>query len=157
MPEWLETSRTSRMIVIAVTKVPDPRGNVRHLVTEIHGRITMSIEGALLKVSVHVPELTIQPGREVLLPVKIARSAKLVEPVKLELDVPEALQGLLKAEPVIVTTDRSEATVRIIAANDPRLTGEHTFTIRATAIQPGNLRVMSEASVLFTTAETPKK
>src|SRR5207302_160389 len=53
MPEWLETTRTSRMILIAVAKVPDPRGNVRHLVTEIQGRITMSIEGGLLKVSAH--------------------------------------------------------------------------------------------------------
>ena len=29
MPEWLETTRTSRMVLIAVVKVPDPRGNVR--------------------------------------------------------------------------------------------------------------------------------
>src|ERR1700719_4059870 len=79
MPEWLETSRTSRMILIAVTKVPDPRGNVRHLVTEIHGRITMSIEGALLKVSTSASELTVQPGRDIALPIRIARSPKLAE------------------------------------------------------------------------------
>ena len=46
LPEWLETSRTSRMILNAVVKVPDPRGNVRYLATAMDGRITMSIEGA---------------------------------------------------------------------------------------------------------------
>src|SRR5262249_55650243 len=89
MPEWLETSRTSRMILIAVVKVPDPRGNVRHLVTDVYGRITMSIEGHLLKLTAHAPELTVQPGKEILLPIKIARSPRLTEPVKLELVLPE--------------------------------------------------------------------
>ncbi len=153
MPEWLETSRTSRMILIAVTKVPDPKGNVRHLVTEIHGRITMSIEGNLLKVSAHANDLTIQPGRELLLPIRIARSPKLAEPVKLELVLPESLQGLLRMEPLTVQPGHSEASLRITTTNDPRLTGEHSFTIRATAIQPGNLRVVSEATVPFVTAK----
>src|SRR5205823_1521944 len=129
MPEWLETSRTSRMILVAVAKVPDPRGNVRHLVTDVHGRITMSIEGALLKVSASVSELTVKPGREILLPLRIARSPRLVEPVKLELVMPEDLAGLLRMEPVVLAPGRTEATLRITTVDDPRLTGEHTFTI----------------------------
>jgi hypothetical protein len=153
MPEWLETSRTSRMILNAVAKVRDPRGNVRYLVTEIHGRITMSIEGALLKVSAGADDLAVHPGREIVLPVKIARSSQLAGPVKLELVVPEAMQGLLRMEPVVVPPSRSEITLRISTSNDPRLTGEQTLTIRATANQSGDLRVVSEATVPFSTAK----
>lgn len=153
MPEWLETTRTSRMMLVAVTKVPDPRGNVRHLVTEIHGRITMSIEGALLKLTASAGDLAIQPGKEMLLPVRIARSPKLAEPVKLELVLPESLQGLLRLEPLIVPPGQSEASLRITTVSDPRLTGEQSFTIRATAIQPGNLRVVSEVTVPFVAAK----
>jgi len=153
MPEWLETSRTSRMILIAVVKVPDPRGNVRHLVTDVHGRITMSIEGHLLKVSAHAAELTVQPGKEVLIPVKIARSPRLTEPVKLELLLPESLKGLMRMEPLTLPPGRTEATLRINTVIDPRLNGEHTLTIRATAMQPGNLAVVSEAAVPIVTAK----
>jgi hypothetical protein len=147
MPEWLETSRTSRMNLVAVVNVPDPRGNVRHLVTEIHGRITMSIEGALLKVSTSANEISVLPGKEILLPMRIARSPKLAEPVKLELILPEELQGLMRMEPVTVPPGRPEATLRIVTLNDLRLSGEQSFTIRGTALQPGNLRVVSEATV----------
>ena len=153
MPEWLETTRTSRMMCIAVAKVPDPKGNVRHLVTEIHGRITMSIEGHLMKVTAHANELMVQPGKEIAVPVKIARSVKLTEPVTLELVPPEGLESVMRMQPVTVPPGQSETTVRITTVNDPRLNGEQSFTIRATAVQPGNLRVISEAAVPFVTAK----
>lgn len=157
MPEWLETTRTSRMNLIAVVKVPDPRGNLRHLVTELNGRITMSIEGALLKVSVGAQDRTIRAGELILLPVRIARSAHLAEPVKLELVAPEELNGLLRMDPVVVPRDRAETTLRIASADDPRLAGEGTFTIRATAVQAGKLRVVSEASVTFLGIASPRQ
>ena len=150
MPEWLETTRTSRMILIAVVNVPDPRGNVRHLVTDVQGRITMSIEGALLKVSARAGELTVRPGREVLLPVKVARSPRLTGPVKLELVLPGELKGFLKMEPVVLQPGRTEAVLRIRTTDGPRLIGEQVLTIRATAKQPGDLLVQSEAEVPFT-------
>ena len=155
MPEWLETTRTSRMNLNAVVKIPDPHGRVRHLVTEIHGRITMSIEGALLKVSAAANDLTVRPGQEIVLPVKIARSPRLPGSVKLELELPEALKGLLRMEPVSAPPGRGEATLRIRTADDPRLTGELSFTIRATAYQPGNLLVLSEAAVSFSVKRPP--
>jgi len=153
MPEWLETSRTSRMILIAVAKVRDPRGHVRHLVTDVAGRITMSIEGALLKVSTTTDELTIGPGREIRLPVKIARSPRLPGPVKLELILPEEIQGTLRMEPVLVPAGRSEAILRIRTTDEMRLPGAQSLTVRATAYQPGDLRVVSEATVPFRTAK----
>jgi len=149
MPEWLETTRTSRMILVAVVKVPDPKGQVRHLVNDVEGRITMSIEGALLKLTANAGEITLQPGKEVIVPVRVARAARLTEPVKLELVVPDELQGLLKMTPVVLDAGKSEATLRITSLNDKRLIGEQTLTLRATAIQPGNLAVVSEATVSF--------
>ena len=73
----------------------------------------------------------------------------MTEPVKLELVLPESVQGLLRMETLTVPADRAEVVVKIMAASDARLTGEQSLTIRATAIQPGNLRVVSEATVPF--------
>jgi hypothetical protein len=147
MPEWLETARTSRMAVIGVTKAPDPRGTVRYVVSPVHGQITMSIEGALLKLSHAATELTVRPGQTVAIPVKIARSAKLPEPVKLELQLEDELLGVLKAEPLTIPVGQTEAVFRVTAATDARLTGEHTFTIRGTALQGGKYPVVSETQV----------
>ena len=110
----------------------------------------MSIEGHLLKVSAAASDLTVKPGQELLVPVKVApvrppgraRQAR-------SWSVPEDLQGLLRMDPVIVPLGRAEATLRITTVAEPRLTGEQTLTIRATALQRGNLRVMSEAAVPF--------
>ncbi len=147
MPEWLETSRTSRMAMIAVVQVPDPKGTVRHLVVELEGMVTMSMEGALLKVSNGVRDLTVKPGEAFTVRVKVARSATLAEPVKLELRLPEELAGAWKAEPVIVPANQDEAAFVIVAGTEARLKGEHTLTIRGTAMQSGNLPVVSETTV----------
>jgi hypothetical protein len=149
MPEWLETSRTSRMALVGVVRVPDPRGKVRTLVAPMNGQITMSIEGSLLKVS-HAPgERTVRPGETVEIPVNVARSAKLAEPVRLELRLPEELAGLLAAEAVVVPPGQSEAVMRVTWAKGARLRGEYTLVIRGTALQGGNLPVVSETSVPF--------
>jgi hypothetical protein len=147
MPEWLETSRTSRMAMIAVVKFPDPRGNVRHLVAELEGMVTMSMEGAILKASHEPREVTAQPGKAFTVRVKIARSPELPEPVRLELRLPDELMGLMTAEAVVVPAGQGEAAFSIAAKNDPRLIGEHTIIIRATALQNGRLPVISETMV----------
>lgn len=157
MPEWLETTRTSRMNLNAVVKVSDPRGHLRHLVTEIHGRITMSIEGALLKVSAAADDLSVRPGQEMVLPVKISRSSQLPGPVKLELVAPEAIRRLLHMEPVVLPPGRTQAVLRIRTTDDPLLTGERTFSVRATAYQPGKLLVQSEAAVSFAVVGPPDR
>jgi hypothetical protein len=147
MPEWLSTFRTSRMILIAVGKLADPRGNVRYLVAPGDGRITMSIEGALLKVTHDAPEMTVRPGEAFEVPVTVARSATLPEAVRLELRLPEGLEGTFSAEPVLLPPDRDQARVRIVARKDARLRGTIPITIRATAMQHGNLPVISETTI----------
>ncbi|OWK46773.1 PPC domain-containing protein [Fimbriiglobus ruber] len=148
MPEWLETSRTSRMGIVAEVKVPDPKGNVRHLVVPIEGFVTMTMEGALLKLSSPDVERQVRAGEAFTVKVKLARSPHLSGPVRLELRLPDDLTGMATADPVAVPPDRLEADFRILpTAAAGRLTGEQVFTIRGTAVQPGNLPVVSETVV----------
>jgi hypothetical protein len=147
MPEWLETSRTSRMITIAVAKVADPKGNVRHLVSLMDGRITMAMEGALLKIT-HAPEeRTLRAGSTFRVPVKLARSPDLPLPVRVTLVLPDELQGIVKAEPLLLEPGRSEGEITVTTSGDPSLLGDQSLTFRAVAMLPGDLAVVSETQV----------
>lgn len=147
MPEWLELDRTSRMVLVAVAKTPDPKGNVRHLVTLMDGRITMLLEGALLKLSHSARELAARPGDVLEIPVKLARSPKLSVPVRLELVVPQEFAGLLTAEPVTLSAKGTATTFRVQTIGDTRLAGTCTFTIKATALPTPDLPVISQTDV----------
>jgi hypothetical protein len=147
MPEWLETSRTSRMILIASAQLKDPRGNVRWVVADADGRITMSIEGALLKVSHGLGEMTVKPGSSFEVPVKVSRSAKLPEAVRVELQVPEDLAGMVTAEPVMLASGEETATLRVSTTPNAQLLGDQTITIRAVAMQNGTLPVVAQSAV----------
>jgi hypothetical protein len=154
MPEWLETSRTSRMGMIAVARVPDPKGKVRHIASEITGFVTMTMEGALLKVSAEDGEITVPPGRPFDVRVKVSRLSKLAEPVRLELVPQEELPGGFKAEPLTVPVGTETAVLRVTPA--PGLRGLHTFTIRATALQEGKYPAVSEAVVSVELTDKPR-
>jgi hypothetical protein len=143
MPEWLETTRTSRMGMIAVARMPDPKGKVRYLANDITGFVTMTMEGALLKVSAEDPDLLVPPAAPFDVRLKVSRLSKLAEPVRLELVLPEELTGLFKAEPLTVLVGKEGVTFRVTPA--PSLRGRHTFTVRATALQEGKYLVLSEA------------
>ncbi len=147
MPEWLETTRTSRMAMIATVEVPDPRGRIRHLVAEMTGMITMTLEGSILKLSHVEGDMRTRIGGPFDVRVRISRGTQLPEAVRLELRAPEELQALLKAEPLVVSPQQSEADFRIIAADDPRLLGWETIVIRGTALPAPNLPVVSETQV----------
>jgi hypothetical protein len=147
LPEWLETARTSRIAVIGVTKVPDPRGTPRYLVSPVDGQITMSIEGALLKVSHAAVELKVTPGQTLEIPLRIFRSAKLPESVRLELRLGKDLVGALKADPLIVPPKQVEAVLRVTATPKLGISGSHTITVRATALQDGKYPAVSETEI----------
>ena len=145
MPEWLETTRTSRMAMIAVARVPDPKGKVRYLVAPIAGFITMTMEGSLLKLAAPDAELTVKAGQAFDVRLEVARLTKLTEPARIELRVPESLKGQLAANPM--TLDAKAKTAVLSVAPGANLRGRHTLTIRATAIQDGKYPVVSETSV----------
>ncbi len=145
MPEWLETIRTSRMGMIAVAKVPDPKGKIRYLAAPISGFVTITMEGALLKVSAEDADLTVPAGRPFEVRLQVLRLAKLAEPVRLELRLPEKLAGQLKADPVIVAVGKEKVAFGITPAAGLR--GRCAFSIRATALQDGKYPVISETAV----------
>jgi hypothetical protein len=152
MPEWLETIRTSRMGIMAEVKVADPKGAVRTLIAPIDGFITMTMEGALLKLSAE-PEIEVKPGQPIPLKVRLSRSPRLMEPVKLELILPEELAGAFKLDPVTAVNNQNDVDVKITVVDASKLASEPTLVIRGTAIQPGNLKVVSEVAVKLVPAK----
>jgi hypothetical protein len=145
MPEWLETTRTSRCGMIAVAKVADPKGKVRWVCNSMTGFITMTLEGALLKVSAEEPDMTVAAGQPFNVRLKVARLTKLNAPATLELVVPDELAGKLKAGKMMVGLKQEQAAMRVTPASELR--GLHTFAIRATALQDGKWLAVSEAAV----------
>jgi hypothetical protein len=125
----------------------DPKGNVRTLVAPIDGFVTMTMEGALLKLSHAEGEVNLKTGEPLALKIKLARSPRLTEPVKLELVVPEELTSALKCDPITAVNGTHEAELRITVLDASRLANEPMLTVRGTAIQPGDLKVVSETSV----------
>jgi hypothetical protein len=147
MPEWLETSLTARMNVIGVAEVADPKGNVRHVIGAMDGFIVMSLEGALLKLSQEPGEYVARAGGSVEIPLRVARSARLNAPVRVELVAASELAKLMTAAPVVLQADQSNAVLRLTLADDPHLRGTIPVTIRATAQRDGKWYTASETTV----------
>jgi hypothetical protein len=146
VPEWMETTKSSRMILNGRVEVADPKGNKRTLLQRQELRIGILPEGAYMKLA-HAPgEYTAVAGSELVIPLQLSRAAELREDVKLELLPGELPTGLATSELVSLPMDKSEGTMRIRLANDPRLAGEQSFRIRATAIKDG-WPVISETTV----------
>ncbi len=151
MPEWLATDRTTRMTVLGMAVITDPKGTKRYVTKPAAARITMILEGALLKVSQQAGELTVAPGSAFTIPLTVSRSAKLQETVTVSLIIPEELTGTLRCRPVQVEPGQSTVPLQIQTMTDQRLSGRWPLTIKATAMQDGRWLVMSqtEATVDF--------
>ena len=147
MPEWLETDRTTRMVVLGVAKVRDPKGRIRYLTKPANARITMILEGALLKVAHRAKELTVHTGEAFSVPIVVSRSGKLKLPVNVEFVVPEPLAKLVTCKPVTVQADRSEAVLKVQTRAGVPLSGRWKFAIRATAKEAGQWPVVSLTDV----------
>ena len=140
MPEWLETTRTSRMGIIAVARVADPKGKVRHLVGDVAGFVTMTMEGALLKLSAEDADLAVPAGKAFEVRLKAARLAKLTEAVAVSLK-----DGPGTAAKAALAGKKEDAVLMVAPA--PGTTGRHAFTFRAEAMQEGKYAVVSETTV----------
>ena len=147
VPEWMETTKTSRMILNGVVKIADPRGNVRTLVNRMELRIGILPEGALLKLSHSAGEPTTTPGGEVRVPLTLARAPEFREPVRVELVADASQAGMVSAEPMSLAADQNDATLVAHFIADPRICGEQPLTIRATALKDGRWSVVSETTV----------
>lgn len=151
LPEWLETTRTSRMIVNGVAKVKDPQGNVRYSLARQKTRMGFLPVGALLKLAAEKTEYNAAAGETVNVPLAISRNRTLTEPARLELRA--GSQGLagFAVEPITLASDIDHVVLAInVDAAAPA--GEHELTIRATLMQGGEYPVISETTVLVVVA-----
>ena len=147
MPECLVLDRTTRMVLLGRCEVVDPRGDVRFLLAAHKYRITMVLEGALLKVYYKGGDLTVRPGESFDVPVEVGRAKKLPEAARLELVVPDELGGLLDSDPLTVSVDSNQATLTVRTVADSRLRGIYELKVRVTALEDGRWPAISEATV----------
>lgn len=147
LPEWLPMDLTRRIIVHGVVAVPDPKGNVRYLTKPGNARITMIMEGALLKLSTENSDVVTPMGEMQEIAVNVARSPKLPLPVKVELVVPEEATGFISATPLLIEPDKTSGVLQIFSKIDEQLRGQWNLTVRATALQDEKWPVISESEI----------
>ena len=146
IPEWLETFRTSRMVVLAMAKIVDAEGNDRYVQAK-SGRLVWIVEGALMKIDGRDAEIEARPGEAFEVTVDILRRPKFSEDVTLKITATDDVDDLFKAAPVVVPAGETRATIRVDTKADPRLYPEQQLTIRATALEDGKWLAVSETAV----------
>lgn len=146
LPEHLESTRTSRIGLMAMAKIPDPKGKPVWVMAAMDGQVTMSVEGALMKLSPGPDEVTTTCGEPAAVTLKLARSPKLTGRVKVELAVPPELHGLVSAAPLEWPADKPTATLVLTSKADPKLPGVWKLAARATAARDG-FPVVSECEI----------
>ena len=148
MPEWLETDRTSRMTVLGAVQITDKTGRRHWVAAAANARVTMILEGALLKVSHSGEEIVVRAGDSFSAPLRISRSAKLQLPVVVEVRPPDELRGLIEAEPLTVPVAANDAQLNIQTRPGPRVQGVWPLTVVASTLQDGKWRVVSQCEIL---------
>ncbi|HEY2249983.1 MAG TPA: PPC domain-containing protein [Planctomycetaceae bacterium] len=146
VPEWMETTKTSRFILNSVVQAPDPKGTVRHLLNKMEMRFGILPVGAMLRISRPAGELHMKPGTPFDVSVSLSRTPELTGDAVLELKLSEELAGRLVAELVTVPAGKPTAVLRITPTAGAMLRGEHELTIRATVLHQGLLPTISETT-----------
>ena len=149
LPEWLETTRTSRMIVNGLAKVADPQGNVRYSLAKQDSRMGFLPTGALLKLASEFSEVTVSPGQTLKVPLSISRSDKLKEGLHVELMPAEGIELPVTGQAIDLDARQTQVEFQLTIDAQAQRGAEYPVTIRATAIQPGYLPVVSETTVLL--------
>lgn len=148
LPEWLETTRTSRMVVNGVAEVADPQGNIRYSVSKQQTRMGFLPTGALLKVSADEDEFEVRPGQTISVPVAIDRSKQLTEPITLEIVGQQPDEEAFATKPLTVNADTGHAVMSISVPKQISGGSEHLLKIRATLLKDDQLPVVSETEIL---------
>ena len=156
IPEWLETTKTSRMILNGSVQIPDPTGKPRTLLQRQELRIGILPEGALLKLAHLAGETETTPGGSVKVPCTLSRAAGFPEPVTLELET-KTLDGEaipFTAQPLVVPPGETNPLWSVTAQPDAP-PGEYTLTLRATGLQQGRWKVVSQTELLVVVRPKP--
>lgn len=148
LPEWLETTRTSRMVVNGVAKLKDPTGKTRYLSTKLQTRIGFLPTGAMLKIDCPTPEIEVEQGATATIPVTLNRANGLDGPVVIDFSGESPKVDIFHLESIRVD-DPGESGIAVpidIAMDTP--IGPHTLNVRATVLQNGLFPTISETKVL---------
>jgi hypothetical protein len=155
LPEWLETSRTSRMVVNGVVRVADPKGNVRHVLVKQKNRMGFLPIGALLKLSAVEPLISLGETAEspsVSIPLKIDRAESIRQ---LDLTIELEPHPMFTASPITIDTSAGELSVPVRC--DVTAPGDYEITFRATGWQGKDFPVISRATVILVVDESNAK
>lgn len=148
LPEWLETTRTSRMVVNGVAQVADPQGNLRYSVSRQKTRMGFLPTGALLKISAAEPEMVFEPEERLVIPVIARRDASLNQPLTLTLVSDRLESSPFSAESQSYAHDVSRCEFAIDVKTALMTSTEYPITIRATLMREGQYPVVSETTVI---------
>ena len=146
LPEWLETTRTSRMVVNGVAKIADPQGNERYSLVRQKTRMGFLPTGALLKLGTENAEFDVKPGQTLNIPLSISRAPELTEPAIIELLPNDA--GI-SVEPLSLSGTEGTASLALAVPANQAAGSEHSLTIRATVQKNGHLPTVSQTDVLL--------
>jgi len=161
LPEWMETTRTSRFIVNGAVEVADPRGRTRTLLARQEMRLGMLPVGAIMKLTAPA-EVVVRPGTVAEIPLGLFRAAEFrrpgfAGPARVELVVGQSGSGepapgrpaaAWSAEAVTLSRHDEEvesATIRV-AVPEGIAAGAWPVTFRATALEADRHPVVSEAT-----------
>ena len=118
VPEWMETTKTSRMILNGSARVADPKGNVRTVLQRQEMRFGILPEGALMKLSHRTAEASAVLGSELQIPLTLSVAAELKDLVQIAL-VPRDGQGaIFAARPINLTAGQLEETMIVTISSD---------------------------------------
>jgi hypothetical protein len=156
LPEHLESTRTSRIGLVGMARIPDPKGKHWWVMAAMDGQVTMSVEGALMKLSPGPDEITAVCGEPAAVPLKLFRSPKLPGAVKVELVVPPELAGVVSAAPLNWPDDKPTATLSLTSKADAKLAGVWKLSAKATATRDGH-PVVSECEVEVEFTRPPQR
>lgn len=141
LPEGLETSKTSRIGLVAMARVPDASGAPRWVLAPVEGQITMSIEGALMKLTAPAAEVAAVPGQPLKVVLRLTRGKGIEGPVVVSLaDSPPGISG-----PEVSVPPGSEA-FEVPLVVSPRVKSGGTMRFKASSKWRGHA-VESEAEV----------
>lgn len=142
MPEGLETTRTSRMALVMLARMNDGAGKPCWVCAPVEGQVTMSIEGALMKLAPVEDEVVVVRGQKTIVRFRLTRAASLAEPVVVEMVDPQELT----ASPVVVSSRMEIVEMPVVASS--RFSGSQKVVFRATTRRSGH-PVISEATITF--------
>ena len=131
LPEWLETTRTSRMVVNGVTKIADPAGRIRYSSSKLVTRLGFLPTGAMLKIESPLKELNLTSKSEFEYPINVRRASGLSGPITLELVRNSDSSDAFTADSVTIGEAATVATLRLNRVPEVSVTRVLPLKIRA--------------------------